>query len=88
MWTEAIYADPDSRKIHQKRRWKGGFKTKTAALAFAAAPVPDEPKRPTLRAYWNSWHGSDYKDLSKSKQPRLTLPGASWRLWPIGKWLT
>lgn len=73
VWTEAIYADPDSRKIHQKRRWKGGFKTKTAALAFAAAPVPDEPKRPTLRAYWNSWHGSAYKDLSKSKQTAFDI---------------
>lgn len=73
VWTEAIYADPDSRKIHQKRRWKGGFKTKTAALAFAAAPVPDEPKRPTLRDYWNGWSHSDYMDLSKSKQTAFDI---------------
>ena len=70
VWTEATYIDPadDKRRVHQKRRWKGGFTTKSAALAYAANPEPAVPKCPTLREYWNDWQASDYKDLSKSKQ--------------------
>ena len=74
IWTESIeIVDEPGRKIRQKRRWKGGFKTKTAALAFAAAPLPPEPKCPTLRSYWKGWEGSDYKDLSKSKQTAFRI---------------
>lgn len=59
--------------FHQKRRWKGGFKTKTAALAYAANPEPDREKCPTLRSYYNGWEAADYQDLSKSKQTAFRI---------------
>lgn len=65
IWTEEFYVDGGN--LHQRRRWKGGFKTKTAALAFAANPVPII-EVPTLRDYWNGWSTSDLLDLSDSKQ--------------------
>ncbi len=68
IWTEEIYPDPEAKKVHQKRRWKGGFKTKTAALAYAANPAQEQPEAPTLRSYWVGWSKSDLLDLSKSKQ--------------------
>lgn len=61
------------RVLHQKRKWKGGFKTKTAALAFAANPSSQEEKTPTLRNYWKGWESSDYQDLSKSKQTAFKI---------------
>ena len=67
VWTEETYLDEEG-KLHQKRDTKGGFKTKTAALAYAAAPKTDKPQSPTLRAYWTGWKASDYLDLSASKQ--------------------
>ncbi len=67
IWTECQYIGEDG-KLHYRRRWKGGFKTKTAALAFAANPVQDTAKALTLRDYYRSWEKSDYLDLSKSKQ--------------------
>ena len=63
-------------KLHQRRHWKGGFKSKTAALAFAANPVPDKPPSPTLSYYWEGWKNSDMQDLSKSKQGAFTI---AWR---------
>lgn len=73
VWTEEIYPDPETKKIHQKRRWKGGFKTKTAALAFAANPAQEQPQAPTLRSYWEGWKKSDLLDLSKSKQTAYNI---------------
>ena len=74
VWTEGFeLAEGEERIVRQKRRWKGGFKTKTAALAFAAAPIPAEPKCPTLRSYWKGWEASDYQDLSKSKQTAFRI---------------
>ena len=68
IWTTEVYPDTEEKKIHQKRRWKGGFKTKTAALAYAANPEPDAKEIPTLRTYYAGWEKSDMADLSKSKQ--------------------
>ena len=68
IWTVEIYPDDTERKVHQIRRWKGGFKTKTAALSFAANPIQEEKNSPTLRSYWNGWSKSDMLDLGKSKQ--------------------
>lgn len=80
IWTEAIYitepeeGQPDmDRRIHQKRRWKGGFKSKTEALAYAASPPEKAPKIPTLRHYWKLWENSDYKDLSKSRKDAFKI---------------
>ena len=73
VWTTEIYPDPEEQKIHQKRRWKGGFKTKTAALAYAANPASEEKTAPTLRSYWIGWSKSDMLDLSKSKQTAFKI---------------
>lgn len=67
VWTEKYFVDENG-GLHQKRRWKSGFKTKTAALAFAANPVTSTKKAPTLRSYWAGWEKSDMRDLSASKQ--------------------
>ncbi len=71
IWTEEMYVSDG--KFHQKRRWKGGFKTKTAALAFAANPIQEKPAAPTLRSYWEGWKNSDLLDLSKSKQTAFKI---------------
>ena len=73
VWTTETYPDPEKKKIHQKRRWKGGFKTKTAALAYAANPEPETRESPTLRTYWAGWSRSDMLDLSKSKQTEFQI---------------
>lgn len=72
IWTVEAYPDPETKKIHQKRRWKGGFRTKTAALAYAANPDPVK-EAPTLRTYWTGWSKSELPDLSKSKQTALKI---------------
>ena len=60
VWTQEVYLDPESGKMKTRRRWKSGFKTKTAALAYAAAPPEKEQKpAPTLRDYWTAWEKSD-----------------------------
>lgn len=74
VWTEGFEIEEgEERTVRQKRRWKGGFKTKTAALAFAAAPTPPERNHPTLRSYWKGWEATDYQDLSKSKQTAFKI---------------
>jgi len=70
-YTEETYVADG--KLHQRRRWKGGFPSKTAALAFAANPPPEKPAAPTLRSYWESWKSSDMLDLSKSKQSAFSI---------------
>lgn len=70
IWTTEIFINGDGEKktIHQKRRWKGGFRTKSAALAYAANPQPEMKKSPTLRSYWKGWEASELPMLSPSKQ--------------------
>ena len=75
IWTESIHTD-ETGKLVQKRRWKGGFRTKADALAFAAAPKPDIPAAPTLRDYYRAWEKSDYRDLGHSKQQAYDI---AWR---------
>lgn len=74
IWTVDIYPDPDPtiKKLHQVRRWKGGFATKREALAYAAAPH-ESPQAPTLRNYWTGWSASDLLDLSRSKQKAMEI---------------
>ena len=73
VWTTEVYPDPKEKKIHQERRWKGGFKTKTAALAYAANPDTDVKESPTLRTYYMGWEKSDMLSLSKSKQTAFKI---------------
>ena len=47
---------------------KGGFASKTEALAFAANPTPDAEKTPTLRHYYKVWERDDLPKLGASKQ--------------------
>lgn len=72
VWTTGCYVD-DEGKYHQSRKWKGGFRTKRDALAFAAAPSPEMKKAPTLRKYWDGWERSNFQDLSKSKQTAFKI---------------
>ena len=68
IWTERIYLDENDR-LHQIQRTKGGFKSKTAALQYAAnPPQAQQSVAPTVRFYWNSWSKSAMLDLSPSKQ--------------------
>lgn len=78
VWTTGSYIDAVEdgegvrRVFHQKRRWKGGFKTKTAALAYAANPEPDREKCPTLRSYYNGWEAADYQDFVQVQADRVS----------------
>ena len=53
-WT-AVWSAPryigDDGKVHYPRKWKGGFATKKAALAYASCPPETVIKVPTLREY-------------------------------------
>ena len=62
IWTVEVYPDTKEKKSI-KRRWKGGFKTKTAALAYAANPIQEEKESPTLRTYYTGWEKSDMCEL-------------------------
>lgn len=55
--------------LRQIRQSKSGFKTKTEALAYAAAP-PTTPNRkiPTLQDYWATWSETALLKMSDSKQ--------------------
>lgn len=57
-------------KLVQKRKWVGGFSTKTAALSYSAtyASNKSEKKLPSVVDYWNFWEKGEYLSLSKSKQ--------------------
>lgn len=67
VWTECTYLDDDG-KLRQKRRTKDGFKTKTAALKYAANPPRKEAPAFTLREYWRTWSKGAMLDIGKSKQ--------------------
>ncbi len=72
VWTVSHYVD-NGGKVHQTRKWKGGFRTKRDALAFAAAPAPELKKVPTLRKYWDGWERAEIQDLSRSKQTAFRI---------------
>lgn len=67
IWTVRRELGEDG-KVHYKRRWKSGFKTKTQALAYAANPNQETDEAPTVREYYELWEKTDYNDLSVSKQ--------------------
>jgi integrase len=69
LWSDGAYLD-EAGNYHRRRCTKGGFKTKTEALAYAADPPQKAAPIacPTLRDYYNTWYASDYLDIGKSKQ--------------------
>ena len=57
-------------RLRQIRQTKGGFRTKTEALAYAANPpqVAAQEKVPCLMDYWEVWSKTSLSKMSKSKQ--------------------
>lgn len=57
-------------RLRQIRQTKGGFRTKTDALAYAANPPTETEtaKTPTLQDYWEIWSAASLPKLSQSKQ--------------------
>lgn len=73
--------DGTSRLI-RKRPTKGGFRTKTEALEWAAAQAQLEHKEaPTLLSLWQGWSENDMQKLSKDKQ--IAYKKARQRLEPV-----
>lgn len=78
--TTAIYLEDG--KLVQRRKTKGGFPTKSAALAYAEQlKVHEEKHVPTLRELYDVWHKTEHPKLSKSKQQAYDI--ARRRLDPI-----
>lgn len=61
---------PDGKtRLVRRRPTQGGFKTKTEALAWAAAQEPEkDAPMPTMIELWTGWSENDMLQLSKSKQ--------------------
>lgn len=57
-------------RLRQIRQTKGGFRTKTEALSYAANPpsVGASERVPTLQEYWETWSKTSLQKMSKSKQ--------------------
>ena len=71
IWTVGFAVD--NGKLQQKRKTKGGFRTKKEALAYAANPESDAVKAPTLSEYWAAYEKSDFLYLGKSKQTAFSI---------------
>lgn len=71
IWTVGFAVD--NGKLQQKRKTKGGFRTKKEALAYASNPESDAVKAPTLSEYWAAYEKSDFLDLGKSKQTAFSI---------------
>lgn len=78
-WVEAYYLDEDGKK-HVKRHTKGGFKSLTAALAYAANPPEQAEKHQpeTVRKYYNTYKNGHCAKLSSSKQTAYDI---AWKRW-------
>ena len=57
-------------RLRQIRQTKGGFRTKTEALAYAANPpqIAAQASTPSLMDYWTVWSATSLSKMSKSKQ--------------------
>lgn len=68
IWTVGTVVEDG--RLRQIRQTKGGFRTKTDALTYAANPptVPKTKKTPTLQDYWAVWSTSSLLKMSASKQ--------------------
>lgn len=69
-WTVEVVVGYRLENGRPLRRTKGGFATKTAALAYAPFLKTQKPEKavPTLDHYWDVWSDSALLKLSKSKQ--------------------
>ena len=78
-WVEAYYLDEQGKK-HAKRHSKGGFKSLTAALAYAANPpeLADKNQPETVRKYYNTYKNGHCSKLSSSKQTSYEI---AWKRW-------
>ena len=75
VWTAGFVVEDG--KLRQIRHSKGGFATKTAALAYAANPPEKaEIREPTLSDYWQTYEKSTLCKKSDSKQ---TAHDIAWR---------
>lgn len=77
VWSAPRYIGEDG-KVHYPRKWKGGFATKKAALAYASCPPETVAKVPTLREYHKTWHSAAFIKLGKSKQTAYEI---AWKRW-------
>lgn len=74
-WTACItpegasYIDENG-KTHQPRKYKGGFKTRNAAIAYCEKLQSQgtKPKAPNLLHYWKLYEKDDLEKLGKDKQ--------------------
>lgn len=78
-WVEAYYLDEAGEK-HVKRHTKGGFRSLTAALAYAANPPEQAEKHQpeTVRKYYNTYKNGHCAKLSGSKQTAYEI---AWKRW-------
>lgn len=68
-YSYVVQLDNGESKLVRRRPTKGGFRTKTEALEWAAAQLPIEKKEaPTLLALWQGWSENDMEKLSKDKK--------------------
>ncbi len=86
-WTARVTLEvrhnPDTNKLERHYRTKGGFKSKTEALAYCAilSNAPETRKAPLLSAYWETYSGTEMERLSESK--RTAYKGAWGKLHPL-----
>lgn len=71
VWTQGFVVEDG--KLHQKRRTKGGFRTKREALAYASNPETEAVRIPTLSEYWETYSNSDLLGISDSKQTAFKI---------------
>lgn len=75
-WTEGRYLD-ENNKLHIVRRTKGGFKTKTAALAYAASPPATEKRKAkTLRDYYRVYEKTGLEKVGDTTKDAYRI---AWR---------
>lgn len=68
-YSYVVQLDNGESKLVRRRPTKGGFRTKTEALEWAAAQLPIEKKEaPTLLVLWQGWSENDMEKLSRDKK--------------------
>lgn len=66
-YTEEL--EDGTRRYVRKRKSKGGFRTKSEALAYAPTLMgSDDRKVPTLNDLWRNWEQNEKQKLGRSKQ--------------------
>lgn len=83
-WTARVtvgFVENEEGKLIQKYKYKGGFKTQTAALQYCktlAEQKNTKKEAPTLQHYWDLYESTKFKKLSGSKQVAYKI---AWRKW-------